>query len=150
MVTFTATPQPRPRGGIRIALPFDPAQEWGERETYHLTGTVAGCTIRGAVSPGRGEEHLDLGPTWVRDARADTTREVRVVLELEGPQFAGLDEDLRTAIGPDSAAGRFFDELPTTYREKFVDWVTGAKRPETRSRRIAATAEALRAGRREA
>ncbi len=147
MVSFQATPEPRPRGGIRIGLPFDPAAEWGSRATYHLTGRVGGSRIRGAVS--RTDPTLALGPVWVRDAHLTSGESVEVVLELEGPQFATLEDDLRAAIGPGTEAARFFDELPTHYRLNFTRWVGEAKRPDTRARRVTQTAAALKEGRRE-
>jgi hypothetical protein len=39
-MTFTATAQARPRGGMAIALPFDPAEAWGDRDRYYLAGTI--------------------------------------------------------------------------------------------------------------
>ena len=36
--TFTATAEARPRGGIAIRLPVDPAEIWGERDRYYVTG----------------------------------------------------------------------------------------------------------------
>jgi len=53
------------------------------------------------------------------------------------------------AIRAEPKARQTFDNLATFYRKGFVDWVEGAKRPETRSNRIAETVAALRAGRRE-
>ena len=36
--TFTATAEARPRGGIAIRLPVDPATIWGERDRYYVIG----------------------------------------------------------------------------------------------------------------
>lgn len=119
----------------------------GPRTTYHLTGRVGGRRIRGAV--GRAEATLRLGPVRVRDADLTPGASVEVVLDLEGPQFATLEDDLREVIGPGTDAARFFDELPTHYRLNFTRWVGEAERADTRARRIARTAEAMREGRRE-
>ena len=47
------------------------------------------------------------------------------------------------------AAGRFFESLPTIYRKNFMRWIDGAKRPETRAKRIAETVATLKSGKRE-
>ena len=51
--TFTATAEARPRGGIAIRLPVDPATIWGERERYYVSGTIERYSMRGVgtVSP---------------------------------------------------------------------------------------------------
>ncbi len=43
---------------------------------------------------------------------------------------------------------QFFDGLAYTHRKEWVRWIEEAKKPETRADRLAATMEALRAGRR--
>jgi hypothetical protein len=149
IVDFTALPEPRKRGGIAIRLPFDPAAEWGERDEYHLNGTIAGRGVRGGVSMVDGRPYLELGPAWCRDAHLDPDTPVQVVLQPEGPQFETLAEDFAKAFGADAKVRRFFDSLPTHYRKNYVRWVEEAKRPETRARRIAETVEALRAGKRQ-
>jgi hypothetical protein len=43
--TFTALIEPRPRGGVAIKLPFDPAAEWGGRDRYDVTGAIDGRNV---------------------------------------------------------------------------------------------------------
>jgi uncharacterized protein YdeI (YjbR/CyaY-like superfamily) len=57
--------------------------------------------------------------------------------------------DITDAITADAAARATFEALPTFYRKNFLRWIDGAKRPETRARRIADTVSVLREGRRE-
>jgi uncharacterized protein YdeI (YjbR/CyaY-like superfamily) len=59
-----------------------------------------------------------------------------------------VPHDLSAALAQDDAAGRFFDGLAYTHRKEWVRWIEDAKRPETRERRLEATLDALRAGRR--
>lgn len=68
-MTFIATAQARARGGIAIALPFDPAEAWGERDRYYLAGTVGHYPMRATVIPDDRETVLTLGPAWCRDPR---------------------------------------------------------------------------------
>ena len=148
-MTFTATAQARPRGGIAIALPFDPAEAWGERDRYYLAGTIEHYPMRTTVTLAGGEHMLTLGPSWCRDPRVGAGASVRVSLQPEGPQLDTIAADLADALQAEPRARRFFESLATFYRKAFVTWVDGAKRPETRARRIAETVGLLGAGQRE-
>ena len=60
--TFTALIEPRPRGGVAIKLPFNPAAEWGDRDRYDVTGAIAGRKVRAKLILGGTEHYLELGP----------------------------------------------------------------------------------------
>src|SRR5262245_35663241 len=148
-MAFTAVARARPRGGIAIDLPFDPASVWGDRDRYYLAGSIQHYPMRGVVLGGTDAPVLELGPSWCRDPRVGAGATLRVSLHPEGPQLDSMSADLAGAIRADAGARRFFESLATFYRNGFVTWVESAKRPETRADRIAATVAALAEGRRE-
>jgi uncharacterized protein YdeI (YjbR/CyaY-like superfamily) len=45
--------------------------------------------------------------------------------------------DLRTALGKHAKARRTFEAFPPSHRHEYIEWITGAKREETRQQRIA-------------
>ena len=149
VMTFTATTEGRPQGGIAIRIPKNPAALWGDRDRYYVTGRIGGYAMRGVIESVDGVPYIRLGPAWCRDPRVGPGASLRVSLEPEGPQVDTVAQDLGDAIRAEPKARQTFDNLATFYRKGFVDWVEGAKRPETRSNRIAETVAALRAGRRE-
>ena len=148
-MSFTVTAEPRPRGGITIALPIDPDDHWVPKERHYVAGTIGGHGMRGVVTRDRDRWILPLGPSWCRDPRVGPGRTVDVVLRPEGPQVDELAADIATALNAKPAARGFFESLATFYRNGFIDWIEAAKRPETRARRIADTVQALEEGRRE-
>jgi Bacteriocin-protection, YdeI or OmpD-Associated/Domain of unknown function (DUF1905) len=148
-MTFTAVAGARPRGGISIALPFQPAEVWGERDRYYLTGTVGNYSMRGLVTPDDGEPSLELGPAWCRDPRVGPGATLEVSLRPEGPQLETIEADVADALRAEPKARRNFESLATFYRKGFMTWIDGARRPETRAQRIAETVAALKAGQRE-
>jgi len=149
MAEFTAIVEGRQNGGIAIRLPFDPNAEWGVRQRHDVNGAVNGHRVRGKLTQ-RGDAHyLELGPAWCRDENIGDGTPVRVSLLPEGPQMATLTPDIATALDAEPAARAFFESLATFYRKNFVRWIDGAKRPETRARRIAETVATLKAGKRE-
>ena len=50
-----------------------------------------------------------------------------------------MPPDLAEALAGDSAAAATFDRLSFSHRREYVQWITEAKRPETRARRVAGT-----------
>ena len=148
-MSFTATATARPRGGISIALPFDPAEVWGDRDRWYLAGSIERYPMRATVTPGDGAPRLELGPSWCRDPRVGPGATVQVSLHPEGPQLDSIATDVADALRAEPKARRFFESLATFYRKGFMTWIEGAKRPETRTKRIAETVDALKAGLRE-
>jgi hypothetical protein len=57
-----------------------------------------------------------------------------------------LPEDMETLFTLHPKAKDFFGSLPAANRKEYVLWITGAKREDTRKRRLDATVEKLRAG----
>jgi uncharacterized protein YdeI (YjbR/CyaY-like superfamily) len=55
-----------------------------------------------------------------------------------------VPQDLRAAIDAVPAAAATFDGFPPGQQREYVEWVTGAKRDETRSKRLAQTVECKR------
>ena len=148
-MTFTASVQPRPRGGITIELPFDPAEAWGDRDRWYLAGAIEGYPVRATVTADDGEPEIRLGPSWCRDPRVLQATTVKVTLHPEGPQLDSIDSDVADAIRAEPRARRFFESLATFYRKAFMTWIDGARRPETRAMRITEMVDDLKAGRRE-
>ena len=66
----------------------------------------------------------------------------------DAPREAVLPDDLAAALAEEPAALTFLESLAPSHRKEWVRWVEEAKRPETRSRRVAATVDALKAGQR--
>jgi uncharacterized protein YdeI (YjbR/CyaY-like superfamily) len=59
-----------------------------------------------------------------------------------------VPQDLRAAIDAVPAARATFDAFPPSCQREYVEWVTEAKRDETRAKRLAQTVEWLAEGRR--
>ena len=63
------------------------------------------------------------------------------------PPFT-VPQDLRAAIDQSPAAAATFDGFPPSCQREYVEWVTEAKRDETRAKRLAQTVEWLAEGKR--
>ncbi len=61
---------------------------------------------------------------------------------------AETPEDLAGALARSPAARATFDSFPPGQRREYVEWITGAKREETRAKRLATTIAQLEEGKR--
>jgi Bacteriocin-protection, YdeI or OmpD-Associated/Domain of unknown function (DUF1905) len=146
---FRVVAMGRPGGGHTIAIPFDPGVAWGERDRYHVHGTVGGHQFRGSLVTVEGAWSLQLGPAWWRTPGFRPGHEVEIVMAPEGPLSTTLGADVAEAFTAEPVAARFFDSLPSFYRNNYARWIEGAKRPETRASRIAEMVDLSRRGLRE-
>ncbi len=134
---------------VGIVLPFDPAEAWGTKARYDVTGTINEVPIRGPLLADGDHYFLGLGPAWRRDCNITTGMTVTVRLAAEGPQVGTMAADLTAAFATAPAAIAFFNTLPSFYRKNYMRWINGAKRPETRAKRIQELIELLSAEKRE-
>ena len=74
---------------------------------------------------------------------------VSVELWAEGPQEAALSPDVAAALAAEPEAQVFFNGLATFYRKGFINGIENAKRPETRTRKIAEMMALLKAGKKQ-
>jgi hypothetical protein len=145
--SFRAKVEGLEKGRTYIVLPFEPADVWGARPRYHVTGAINGRPVRGALEPfGRGY-FLALGPAYRRGAGLEVGDPVTVVLAAEGPQRKDLAADIVEALHAEPEAAKFFDGLASFYRKNYLRWIDATKRrPEVRAERIAELIRLLKAG----
>ena len=129
-----------------LPIPFDPNEVWGEKQRHHITGSINGYRIRGAIDWEGTQPVLSLGPAWRRDAGLDVGDRVEVTLAPEGPQFADLAPDIAAALEGAPEARAFFEALATFYRKGYLKWIEGARKPEARAARIEEMVALLKAG----
>jgi hypothetical protein len=132
-----------------IPIPFNPNEVWGVKQRHHITGTINGYAVRGALGSDGSQYFLPLGAAWGRDNRVEAGAEVDVLLAPEGPQAGALASDIVAALEREAEARAFFEALATFYRNGYIRWIEGAKRPEVRSARIAEMLSLLKAGKKQ-
>ena len=148
--SFTVVVERGVGGGVVVPVPFDPAEAWGARARYHVTGTVGGHPVRGPLSGEGAGAALVLGPAWCRSPGFEPGDHVQVVLGPEGPQLDTLAPDIAVALAARPAAREFFDSLATFYRTGYLRWVDATRRrPDRRAARIAEMVELLTTGHKE-
>jgi hypothetical protein len=126
-----------------IPLPVDPRTLFG-RARAQVVVKLGGYTYRSTVAIMTGETFVPFRASH-RDAagvRPGDTVEVTLTLDT-APRTVDIPPDLAEAL--DAAGLRIaWDRLGYTRQREQADAVEGAKRPDTRTRRIAATVDRLR------
>jgi uncharacterized protein YdeI (YjbR/CyaY-like superfamily) len=75
------------------------------------------------------------------------THDRTAIYSYEQRKSAKLEPDQERRLRADERARAFFEAQPPSYRRAAIHWVTSAKKPETRDRRLAQLIECSAAGR---
>ena len=132
-----------------IVIPFNPNEVWGVKQRHHITGSINGCAVRSSLGSDGSQYFLPLGAAWRRGNGVEAGAEVEVVLTPKGPQADTLAPDILAALASEPEANAFFESLATFYRNGYLRWIGGVKRPETRSARISEMLSLLKAGKKQ-
>jgi Bacteriocin-protection, YdeI or OmpD-Associated/Domain of unknown function (DUF1905) len=125
-----------------MSIPFDVREVFGASRVP-VVAPVNGVEYRTTI--------VKMGGAWVIPVRRELREQARVELGERVTVEVEPDEAPRTVELPAERAERldpelraFFDSLSFTQRRAYVDWITSAKREETRQRRLAKAIELLR------
>jgi uncharacterized protein DUF1905/bacteriocin resistance YdeI/OmpD-like protein len=140
------TPTPRGGGGTLVPIPKEVAAKLGLKGMPKVQAVIAGTPYRGSLMP-MGDGTYCLGVLKsIQDAagvgQGDT---ITIDLELDtAPRTVELPADLAKAMARDKKATAAWEALSYTNKKEMALSLEGAKRPETRQRRLAQALETLR------
>lgn len=145
-VTLELLPTGGTTAGYRV--PDGIVEQLGSSRRPKVTVTVNGFTFRTTIAPMGGEYWLGVSRERSDEAgiAAGETHELELELDT-APREVDVPEDLAAALAADPAAAAFWETLSYSNRRYHVEQVTGAKKPETRAKRVARSVELLREGR---
>lgn len=84
---------------------------------------------------------------YIREAIRLNEEDIRIVRPKKAPQGeAEVPDDLAAALKKSPKARKTFDGFPPSHRREYVAWITEAKQPATRDKRLAQTIEWLTEG----
>jgi hypothetical protein len=129
-------------------IPFDVEKKWGSRARVSVRGTINGFQFRTSIFPdGKGGHTMMVNKAMKNEGGAAPGKSVRVELEKDdAPRPLTVPPDLKKALGKNSKAGAVFEAFAPSHRRAYVDWITQAKRAETRVARIEKAVEMISAG----
>ena len=129
--------------GCFLPLPFDPKPIFG-RIRAPVVVTVGGHSWRSTIAAMGGPPCLPFRRSNREAAGVLEGAEVEVLLAADtAPRVVDLPPDLDAALTP--AAREGWERLSYSHRREHAEAIEGAKRPETRARRVAKAVATLEA-----
>jgi hypothetical protein len=138
-----------PGGGAFVVLPADVLAALGGGSRFRVKGELNGVAFSSStMAMGGGRACLGVHKATRQAAAVDIGAIVTVALERDAaPRELRLPEELVAAFTADPAVASAFEGLSFTRRREYAEWITGAKRADTRTRRVQRTLDELRATR---
>ena len=124
--------------GVRFIVPFSVQELFGKKSQIKVKGTIDGCAYRTSLFPiGDGNHYMVVTKPIRTTIGKSSGDSVKVVIEVDTEERTVLiPEDFKQALDDNPTVKAIFDNMAYTHRREYVEWIEGAKRPETRSKRI--------------
>jgi len=124
--------------------PFDVVEVFQRKGRVPVKGTINGFPFRSSLM-NMGDGHMMVVNAQLRaGAKCKAGDTVDVTMELdEGERKVEVPAYLKEIINSDAKAKQFWSKLSFTHKKEYVREIDGAKRPETKEKRIAAMMDAL-------
>lgn len=144
---FSAIIKTNETGGAFVDVPFDVKKAFGKKR-FKMVATFDGVAYRGTMTR-YGAPHYFI--IIRKDIRAQIGKQVGdmvdvTVMEDLAPRVVEVPADFQSLLDTRLSAKSFYENLSYTHQKEYINWITGAKRPETRERRMGKAIEMLAAG----
>jgi len=127
-----------------IPVPFDPKAVFGKVRAP-VRVTLNGYTYRSTISAMKGGTCIPLRKSNREAAGLSGNETLPVLIELDREiREIQPPADLEAALRASKAVWAAWEALSYTYKREHVEGVEGAKKPETRARRIANAVRSLK------
>src|SRR5512145_2581084 len=135
--TFTAVIQNAGGGGAFVEVPFDVEKEYGSKRPK-MKAMIEGVPYRGILTRMGTDCHILGIRKEIRDQVGKTFGDkVTITVEPDTePRLIEISADLMKELKRDKEAKALFDKLSYTHKKEYVNWITEAKKEETRQDRI--------------
>ena len=133
-----------------LILPADASAKLPTRGMTTVAGTLEGHRFQATLEPdGQGSHWLKVSRAMRRaaDASVGDTVALEIMAASEAPE-PRVPADLRKALAAAPDARTQWSGLTPAARRDWVQWITSAKKTETRERRVANTCDMLASGKR--
>jgi hypothetical protein len=127
-----------------IEVPEEILVALGRRRRVKVVATVNGYTYRTSVAPAMGKILMPFSSAHRVASGLSGGEEIEVeIIPDDAPREVEVPVDLATALDAAPGAAAFFAGLSYTNKRLYVLWVGEARKPETRSARVAKAIEML-------
>lgn len=130
-----------------VYFPYDVQESFGSKGQVKINATFDGVPYRGSLA-NMGSGHIVI---LRKDVKAQVGKghgdTVRVTIQKDTQErVVEVPQELKHAFKTSPDAEDFFNTLSYSNRKEYARWITTAKRPETKERRLNKTIEMLKNG----
>ena len=145
---FTAAIQRSKGWGAYVIFPHDTQKEFGIKGRVPVQALLGGLPYTGSLMTSGTAYHLLAVPQAIREELAKEPGDL-INVELwkdDSPRTLELPEDFLKLLKQEKALADF-ETLSVTRRKEYRNWITSAKKEETRQRRLLKAIDLLKAER---
>ena len=144
-VCFRAKLEPVPHGGQYVAVPAEVAEAAGLAHGARVRGKVEGVPYRSSLMKYSGVFHLGLHKATLAEAGVAKGARVALTIERDNEPLPtdAIPDDLAKPLRRNRAAAAAWERLRPSLKREHVKSILGAKKPETRARRVRKLLESL-------
>jgi hypothetical protein len=127
-----------------VEVPADAIRKLGEKGRIAVRASFNGIPYRGSIMRMGGVSMLGVTKGIMAEAGVDTGDTLDVVVENDDtPREVAVPAELAAAFKRSPAARKAWESLSYTARKEHAAAIEGAKKPETRERRVGKVLDAL-------
>jgi hypothetical protein len=117
-----------------LEVPFSVEEAFGSKSRIAVSGTLNGFPFQNSLMPnGDGTHAMMVSKALQSGAHAAAGDLVSVVMEVDvSERVVTIPAELQRALSKNKAAASAFKSLSYSHRKEFAEWVSTAKREETR------------------
>lgn len=120
-----------------LAAPFDVEKCLGTRARVPVRGTINGFPFRSSLTPMGGRHLMAINKAMQSGAKVKAGDTTHFVLERDtAPRTVKVPSAVKKALTTNAEARKIFDRLSFTHKKEYVNWISGARKPETLARRL--------------
>jgi hypothetical protein len=130
-----------------VIVPAEVVADFGRKGQVKVKVSLEGFTYRTSIAPYGGQHYLGVRKE-IRDTIGKTGGDtLHISMEVdEEPRLVAVPDDFSQAMANQDEVRPLFDKLSYTHRKEYVEWIEGAKKAETRQRRIEKAVQMLLEG----
>jgi hypothetical protein len=129
-----------------VEFPYDTEKEFGQKGMVKVRITAEGHTWRSSLAK------MGLDCHWIGLTQAvrkiickNPGDKIHLIVEKDTEErTVEIPQELKIIFAKEKSAASFFDKLSYTHKKEYAQWISDAKKPETRKRRIEKTIEMLK------
>jgi hypothetical protein len=135
--TFSVIIKRHEPGWHYIDMPFNALEVYGKASRIPVNAMIDGLTFRTTLLPGSDGHYIVINDTMREATGKGVGDSVTVELDVDDrPREVTVPVDIQQALHKDKKAMELYLALAYSHRKRYIEWVEGAKKAETRARRV--------------